>query len=363
MYSPSQPYNDLPPLPPKEELENKRVLKATVLARAALAELKGVAESIPNQHIFINAITLQEAKASSEVENIITTNDRLYQAFSTSSLEVDQATKEVLRYREALWTGHEALLGKHGIMTVNAFVDIQQRILQHNESVRRLPGTALKNPKGETVYTPPEGEDVILAKLKNLEQFLNDDDMSPFDPLVKMALAHYQFEAIHPFSDGNGRTGRILNVLYLVSKGLLNAPILYLSKYIIDNKLDYYRFLKRVTEQEDWEGWILFLLEAVRETSIQTTQKVRALKELLDWTLEEVKGKRPKIYSKELIESLFEQPYCRIGKLVDNKLASRNTASKYLNQLTEIGVLSLHRVGKESLYMNNRLFELLKDTP
>lgn len=362
MYSKEKPYNDLPLLPPEVALDTKAVLKAAIEARASLAELKGVAESIPNQHIFINALTLQEAKASSEVENIITTNDRLYQAFSIDSPNVDQATKEVLGYKEALWAGYQAVSQRQGLLTVKVFADIQQRILRHYEGIRKLPGTALKNAQGKVVYTPPEGEAVIRDKLKNLEAFINDETMCSDDPLVKMAIAHYQFEAIHPFADGNGRTGRIINVLYLISKGLLNAPILYLSKYVTDHKRDYYTLLRGVTESGDWESWVLFMLKAVRLTSIQTMKKVRSVKELVDWTSGEVKAQNPKIYSKELVELLFEQPYCRISDLVDAKLASRNTASKYLNQLADMGILSIHKVGKENLYLNQRLFDLLRDT-
>ena len=355
-----QPYNDLPELPPEAELETPAVLKAAIGANRALAELKGKAESIPNQSILINSIILQEAKASSEIENVITTNDRLFEAFSAGNSSYDPQTKEVLRYRGALWKGFNALA--ECPLSSALFVDLVQTIKQDEAGIRDTPGTVIANPyTKKIIYWPPEGEERIRRLLANLEEYISEpEDATDIDPLVKMAVIHYQFEAIHPFDDGNGRTGRILNILFLVLKDLLNLPILYLSDYIISNKPDYYRLLREVTEQGAWEPWILFMLDAVHTTARETMQKIDGIRSLLEETVEEAKNSLPgRVYSKELIELLFEQPYCKIKFLVDRGIARRQTAGDYLKELEKAGFLKSKQVGRETLYLNIRLYSLL----
>ncbi|MCX6345444.1 MAG: Fic family protein [Armatimonadetes bacterium] len=353
-----KPYNDLPELPPRQDLETKVVLKKTVSAGRALAELKGLGETIPDQGVLINSIVLQEAKASSEIENVVTTNDALFRALaSASSVNVDPATKEVLRYREALWTGFQDLV-RRDLLTTNAFVEIANTIKKNQSDVRNIAGTVLSNPAtGDVIYTPPEGEDIIRRKLKNLESYIHAPD--GVDALVKMAVIHYQFEAIHPFSDGNGRTGRIINILYLVQQGLLDVPVLYLSRFIIENKSEYYRRLREVTEQQAWEPWILYMLDAVEETAIFTRKRMIDIRDMLNWTIEFVRLQLPKVYSKELVELLFKQPYTKGQLLVDANLAKRQTAAIYLRELERVGVLRGLKLGKEKIYLNVRLFDLL----
>ncbi|HKI45360.1 MAG TPA: Fic/DOC family N-terminal domain-containing protein [Balneolales bacterium] len=353
------PYNDLPLLPPDQAIESASVLKSAITANRTLAELKGRADIIPNQSILINSIILQEARASSEIENIITTNDRLFEAFTAADQDYDPHTKEVLRYREALWMGYRKLRD-HSLLTANLFIDIVQTIKQNQDAVRKDSGTVIANPgTKQIIYTPPEGEPVIRELLSNLEKFINDDS-DGLDPLVKMAVIHYQFEAIHPFSDGNGRTGRIINILYLVQKELLTLPILYLSDYIINHKSEYYRKIREVTEKGAWEPWILFVLDAIRMTADETMQKIESIKELLARTIEEAREKLPaRVYSKELIELLFEQPYCKVRLLVDKGIAKRQTAAEYLKELENIGILRSKQVGRENLYLNVPLYGLL----
>lgn len=357
-FDPHKPYNDLPPLPPKREIETKVVLKKCISANRAIAELKGLGQTIPNQALLVDSLILQEAKASSEIENIITTNDALYKAFTASTSRIDPATKEVLRYREALWEGYNQLK-RRPVMTTNLFINIVQIIKQNQAGIRKTSGTAVVNEStGKVIYTPPEGEDIIREKLKNLEEFIHaEDDM---DPLVKLALIHYQFEAIHPFTDGNGRTGRIINILFLTFKGLLNLPVLYLSKAIIERKSEYYRLLREVTEKEQWEPWILFMLEAIEETAEFTRERIIAIRDLMEETMQKARQELPRrVYSKELIEILFRQPYCKIAFLVDAGIAERKTAAEYLNELEKIGILKSQKVGKENLYLNWRLYDLL----
>ncbi|MHB2153728.1 Fic family protein [Calditrichota bacterium GD2] len=355
---PLKPFNELPLLPPGKEVETRPVLKKAITANRVLAELKGLGLTIPNQAMLIDSLILQEAKASSEIENIITTNDALYRAFAVATGKIDPATKEVLRYREALWEGYR-LLKQDNLLTTNLFIRLVQ-IIKHNQAgIRKTTGTKIINDAtGEVVYTPPEGENVIREKLKNLEAFIHAEN--EMDPLVKLALIHYQFEAIHPFSDGNGRTGRIINILFLVQQGLLELPVLYLSKAIIERKGDYYRLLREVTENGQWEPWILFMLQAIEETADFTRRRILAIRELMDEVEEEVKKKLPKrIYSKELIEILFRQPYCKIAFLVKAGIASRNIAAGYLKELVKAGILKPYKAGNEMLYLNWRLFELL----
>lgn len=353
----TRPYNDLPLLPPQAELETKAVLKQAIAANRTLANLRGLAAQIPNQGMLINSIVLQEARLSSEIENIVTTNDELYRANADPEGHTDPHTKEILRYRQALNHGYRELASKP--LTTNLFIDIVRLIKQVDLGVRRVPGTELKNANGDVVYTPPEGEAIIRDKLANLEQFIHAQD--DLDPLVKMAVMHYQFEAIHPFEDGNGRTGRILNLLYLVEQGLLDIPVLFLSRYIIANRAAYYEGLRGVTEQQDWEIWLLFMLRAVESTAQETFDQVTRIRELMEYTRAEIQEKAPSIYSKELVEVIFMQPYTKIQFLVDARIAKRQTASSYLQTLATLGFLRSSKQGRERYYINDALFaELVK---
>jgi len=340
------------------DVETNRILKRAIAANRALAELKGLGKTIPNQTILINSLILQEAKASSEIENVITTNDALFKAFTAKTGQIDPATKEVLRYREALWQGF-GTLRKMNILNTNLFVSIVQTIKKNEAGIRKTPGTVISNSStGEVIYTPPDGEKIIRDKLKNLEDYIHDEDK--IDPLIRMAVIHYQFEAIHPFSDGNGRTGRIINILYLVLCGLLELPVLYLSKAIIQDKQEYYTLLRQVTEKGKWEPWILFMLEAIRHSAEFSRNQVVSILHLMQETVEKAKRELPpRVFSKELIELLFHQPYCKIGFLVDSGIASRNIASNYLRELERIGILKKESVGKETLYLNWKLFDIL----
>ncbi len=359
MFNPD-PYNELPLLPPGNDVITKKVLAKAIVANKALAELKGIAGIIPNQTIILNTLTLKEAKDSSEIENIFTTQDELYRAFSTDNASINPAVKEILSYREALWQGFE-LIKKKKLITSREIVKIQEVLAKNNAGIRSQPGTALKNGRtGETVYTPPFGKDIIEKKLKNLEEYINTDDDGT-DPLIKMAIIHYQFETIHPFYDGNGRTGRILNVLYLIHRELLDLPILYLSSFIIKNKSDYYNGLTDVRTKKAWESWIIYMLDSVEYTAKDTTKTIKSIKTLLDKTIEKVKKELPKIYSRELVEILFHQPYIKISHLVEHGIIARQQGSVYLKQLESIGILSSKKVGREMIYVNNNLFKLLKE--
>ncbi|MDO8303158.1 MAG: Fic family protein [Sedimentisphaerales bacterium] len=358
-FDPAMPYNTLPLLPPKADIESKATLKKCITANRALAELKGVGELIPNQTILINSIPLQEAKFSSEIENIVTTNDLLYRAAASPDSRTDPQTKEVLHYRAALKKGCDLIAKKP--LSTNVIIDVCSCLLDRQITVRKIPGTCVANPTSkEVIYTPPTGEAVIRDKLGDLERFIHADDI--FDPLVRLAITHYQFEAIHPFHDGNGRTGRILNILYLIENKLLDIPVLYLSRYIIENKKQYYSLLRGVTEKQDWEPWILYMLDAVEVTAIQTTNKIRRIYGLLEETVEFCKKNLPVgIYSKELIEMIFIQPYCKIKFLVDADIAKRQTASKYLQELERVGVIAQTRAGREVIYINPKLVKLLSE--
>lgn len=350
------PYNELPQLPPLIELETKAVLKRCITARAALAALKQAAELIPNQTMLINTIPLLEAKDSSEIENIVTTTDMLFQYAQGSDNQADNATKEALRYRTALYSGFRSLQMRP-LCTATA-VEICRTLKAVDMDIRRVPGTQLANDKtGEVVYTPPDGETRLRDLLANWERFLHNE--TDIDPLVRMAAAHYQFEAIHPFADGNGRTGRVINILFLIQQELLTLPILYLSRYIIANKADYYRLLLAVTREQAWEAWLLFMLQAVEETSQWTTAKIAAIRSLVEMTIVHVKVNAPKIYSRELVDVIFEQPYCRIGNLVEKEIAGRQSASRYLKELVSIHVLREIQVGKEKIFIHPKLMQLL----
>lgn len=355
-WHPERPYNDLPPIPPGESLETRTVLRACVEARAALAGLKHAAESIPNQAMLINTLPVLEAQASSEVENIVTTADRLFENLHAEK-NADPATKEALRYRRSLMDGFRAL-DEFPLCTRTAEV-ICTTIKGIEMRVRKVPGTKLANAgTGETIYTPPEGEAVIRELLAGWERFIHEE--REIDPLIRMAAAHYQFEAIHPFTDGNGRTGRVLNSLFLIQADLLTLPILYLSRYIIEHREDYYSRLIAVTREEAWEPWLLYMLEAVRETSVRTLDKIGAIRQLHENIRGRVAAELPKIYTRELIDVIFEQPYCRIENVVTAGIAKRQTASRYLKALAELGLLESRRVGREQIYLNPALLSLLR---
>ncbi len=355
-----QPFNQIPLLPPAVDLEPPGILKQCIAASRALAGLKEAAQILPNQEVLIQTLPLLEAQASSEIENIVTTTDELFK-HPTVTGNMDPATKEALRYRSALLEGFGALSDRP--LTTGTAEKICSIIKDKPMTVRRVPGTQLMNDRtGEVIYTPPVGEDHLRALLANWEKFLHEH--VEIDPLVRMAVMHYQFEAIHPFTDGNGRTGRVLNSLFLIEQKLLNLPILYLSRYIIRHKTDYYRLLRGVTRDEAWEPWILYILKGVEETSVWTTGKIHAINELLQATTKYCRSKLPKkTYSKELVELLFEKPYCRIGNVVDAGLAKRQTASEYLKELSAIGILEERAEGREKLYLNTRLWKLLTQEP
>lgn len=354
-----KPFNTLPFLPPpKEKIETVSVFRELVKASVALAELKGLANTLPNPNILLNAVILKEARASSEIENVITTQDKLYQALSAKGMQVDAATKEVLRYREATLHG-VYIIQKKGFLNTNAIIAIQKVLEENNAGIRKLPGTALRNAaSGKVIYTPPDNYDIILGLMKNLEGYLNEkDDLSP---LVKLAVQHYQFESIHPFYDGNGRTGRIINVLYLIMHGLLESPILYLSGYIIGHKADYYRLLQEVRLKDNWEEWVLYILKGIEQTAKETISQIKQINLLFIKNQESIKASTTLTYNKELLEILFEHPYCKIDYLTDRLGISRITASKYLKELEKLEILHSKKVWKEILYINTELFELLK---
>ena len=356
-FDPKTPYNELPELPPPaDRIETREILKHCIDARVALAELKQAAELIPNSAVLVNALPLLEARASSEIENIVTTTDKLFEYMDIAEDKADPATKEALRYRTALFEGTKMVRRK--MLTVDMAIQICSIIKGVELDIRAESGTTLKSRiSGEVIYTPPEGQKLLQSKLENWAAFMHEHD--EIDPLVRMAVQHYQFEAIHPFVDGNGRTGRVLNILFLVDLGLLDSPILYLSRYIIQNKAAYYRLLQKVTREQDWGSWILFVLQGVQETCNWTTDKIKAIRELMEHTAQYTQAQLPKTYSWELVEVLFKQPYCRIGNLVDAGIAKRQTASVYLKQLCDIGVLKEFRSGRETLFVHPKYIELL----
>ncbi|MCK5537509.1 MAG: Fic family protein [Bacteroidales bacterium] len=344
-------------LPLKRDIETKAILKKTISANRVLAKLNGVAKIIPNQAILINSLILQEAKDSSEIENIITTHDELYQS-SIDIENITHATKEVQSYSRALLKGFE-LVKKQSLLLTRHIVDIQQELEGNNAGIRKQIGTVLKNQAtDEVIHTPPQSETIIRELLKNLEQYINTQD--EVDPLIKMAVIHYQFESIHPFYDGNGRTGRIINILYLVLNDLLDLPILYLSSYIIKHKTDYYRLLQEVRTKENWDEWILYMLEGVEQTALRQTKLINDIKELMDSTKEKLKSELPKIYSKDLLEILFMHPYTKISMLTDNLGITRKTASSYLSQLEDIGIMNSIKLGRSKFFVNKKLFILLQ---
>lgn len=349
----------LPQLPPPVNLETIPILKELAKATRSLAELKGYADTIPNKHMLINAVLLNESKDSSAIENIVTTHDEIFQAMAVSP-GYSAESKEVINYRRALWYGYQQIKTK-GFLTTNLMIEIQAIVEGNNAGLRKLPGTVLRNAAtGETIYTPPAGEAEILDLMSNLEVYINEMDQEP-DPLIRLAIIHYQFETIHPFYDGNGRTGRILNILYLVLSGLLDSPILYLSSYIIRSKGDYYELLQAVRIHGQWEEWIIYILRGITETAVETLQLVKKINSEIEKMTLEIKDRLPKLYSKELIDQLFFEFYTKTSHLQKALTVSRKTASGYLTLLEQEGFLVSDKIGRERIYQNKRLFDLVKE--
>ena len=366
-YDRNIPYNQLPPLPPATALyQDKDLVDKLTLASRRLAELKGLASTLPNQSIFVNTIALREAKASSAIENIFTTDDELYRSLSYQEDDyMDGPAKEILHYREALWKGYQDIVSSKS-MTLGTIIDVYREIKRSHDGIRPYQAEVVIKKRGwgslvaETVYTPPRGKGVVEKKMAELLDFLNDDEKYPIDPLLKMAMSHYQFEAIHPFRDGNGRTGRVLCLLYLKQKNLLDLPILYLSAYILQNKDEYYNKLYGITGTMLWKPWIMYMLEAVSQTAEYTTDKILRIKALMEKTREIMLKNRLAVARMD-VPKLFEQPYIRPKNLLSDKIKSINTAKKYLTELESLGMLSKDKVGKEFIWFNTELMDILSD--
>lgn len=337
--------------------ETPMILKKLASSSRCLAELKGIAGTIPNQGILINTLGLQEAKDSSEIENIITTHDELFKDDVLPEGFANPAAKEVLRYRQALRVGFEQVR-RNGLLTANHILEIQAELERNNAGFRKLPGTTLKDGSGNIIYSPPQDTEEIMALMSELERFINDSELFAADPLIKMALIHHQFESIHPFYDGNGRTGRILNVLYLVKEGLLDIPVLYLSSHIVRTKSDYYRLLQIVREEDRWEDWVLYMLEAVEKTAVQTIATIQAIKATLQDYKYRIRAQH-KFYSHDLINNLFTHPYTKIEFMQRDLQVSRITATKYLEALTESGFVQKQKMGRANYYVNIALNAIL----
>lgn len=346
----------LPILPPKQEIETTAILKQLSQSHRYLAELKGTSKSIPNESILINTLTLQEAKDSSEIENIVTTHDELYK--ENIAIHTNPATKEVYNYAQGLKLGFE-IVRKEKLLLNKHILVIQKELLENNAGFRTQGGTKLVNSQGQTVYTPPQTKEEVLELMANLEKFINDNEFSNLDPLIKMAIIHYQFESIHPFYDGNGRTGRIINILYLVLQGLLDIPILYLSRYITQNKAEYYQVLQGVRTKNDWEHLILYFLKSVAVTAMQTIDLITNINNLMQEYKTDIQTKLPKIYSQDLINNLFRNPYTKIEFLEQELKISKRTAQNYLDNVAKNGFLEKIKVGKSNYYMNNALIKVL----
>ncbi|NOT50035.1 MAG: Fic family protein [Chitinophagaceae bacterium] len=346
-------------LPLKKDVETKPVLRKAASARGALAELKGIITSIPNENILLETLALREARESSAIENIISTFAEVYQSNLFASQFASPAAKEVHQYAQALRTGF-GLVKKHGLLTNNFILQMHEIIEQNNAGFRKLPGTKLLNDKtGAIIYTPPQDHKTITRLMNNLEQFINDDKMMDADPLIKMAIIHHQFETIHPFYDGNGRTGRIISILYLVQKGLLHLPVLYLSRYIIRHKNDYYRLLQKVRETGKWEEWILYMLDGVEQTATESVKLIGNIKKLMQEYKQTIRTELPKLYSQDLLNNLFKYPYTKIEFLERDLEVSGRTATRYLEALIEKGLVKKQRVGRDNFYLNESLFQLL----
>lgn len=356
MYDPQRAHNELPKLPPKTDVETRTVLKRWGLARTALAELRLAGQTLPDQSVLMNAIPLLEAKDSSEIENIVTTNDALFREASLGDEDGDPGAKEALKYRAALYHGLASIKGRP--LSTRTATEICQMITGLQLDIRAVPVNLRNKHMGDIIYTSPQGEAVLRELLSNWDKFLHND-ADGLDPLIRMAILHYQFEAIHPFPDGNGRTGRILNVLYLIEHGLLDLPTLYLSRYILRTRGEYYNLLERVTSHGEWEQWVIYMLTAVETTSQWTTKKIGAIRALLDETSAFVKSEIPKTYSRDLVNLVFIQPYCRITNLVDRGIAKRQSASVYLKELSRIGVLHEEKIGREKIFLHRKYLDLL----
>ncbi|MDO9212855.1 MAG: Fic family protein [Methylococcales bacterium] len=349
------------PLPLEQDIETKAVLKKLSKANTALAELKGVAASIPNESILINTLALQEAKDSSAIENIITTHDDIYRSDSITQDFASIAAKEVHSYAAALRYGFEQVRTQ-GLLTNSHILHIQATIEENSAGFRKLSGTALKNDAtGEVVYTPPQHPDEIIALMTNLERFINDDELCDWDALTKMAVIHHQFESIHPFYDGNGRTGRIINILYLVKQDLLKIPILYLSRYINQHKADYYHLLQATRDTDDWQPWLLFMLDGIEQTARATIVLVGSIKTMMIAFKQKMRDELPKIYSQDLLNNLFRHPYTKIDFIMSELGVSRITATRYLDELIRIELLVKRKIGRENYYINTALYELLSN--
>jgi Fic family protein len=353
------PFNELPNLPPEDFQESKEIFRHLAKASRHLGELNGLCVSLPDPQLLINTIVLQESKDSSAIENIVTTQDELYKA-ATEEGTASHAAKEVLSYREALYAGLEKMQAQKNLLLTNTMIDIVQTIKQNKSGIRNTPGTALKNAiNGEVIYTPPCCEEVLREKLAALEIFINDQEASPLDPLIKIAFIHYQFEAIHPFADGNGRTGRIVNALYLVKQDLLSQPVLYLSSYIVKYKIEYYQLLRGVTEKNNWHDWIMFMLSALIETAQLTTMKIRNMLSLKEETEKKMKQALGSSFNHDLLQLMFTLPYLKIELLEKRELAHRQTASTWLKKLTDAGIVKPQKTGRTTYFINYKLMELL----
>ncbi len=356
-----QPYNDLPDLPPRVDFYQPVIVRALATAARYLGELNGLCATLPDSLLLLNTLVLQESRDSSAIENIVTTQDELYRA-SLNEIPGNSSAKEVLSYREATYVGLARMKAQHNLIVTNTLIDVVQTIKHNQATIRQTPGTNLRNAAtGDVMYTPPYCDDIIREKLAALEQFINTADPEGPDPLIKLALIHHQFEAIHPFLDGNGRTGRILIALYLVQQQLLPQPVLYLSRYINVYRTDYYRLLRQVTEQQAWTEWIVFILTGIAQTAQLTMSKIRRILELMHTVEREAREALRTSYNPDLLRLMFAQPYLKVDFLVRNKLAHRQTAAVYLKKLAEVDVLMLNTIGRTTYYVNQRLINILTD--
>ncbi|MYB00166.1 Fic family protein [Candidatus Poribacteria bacterium] len=358
-FDPNIPWNDLPELPPAADIESREILKTCISAMTELSRANALVKTLPNEAVLINTLPLQEARRSSEIENIVTTNDDLYRAIASDRNQVDSNTKEVLHYREALWDGVRSIR-EGSTLDIQLFEQICARIFDEPMKVRSGPVVIENRATQQLIYRPPTGYGNLIRLLTNLERFINDKT-DGLEPLVKMAVMHYQFEAIHPFMDGNGRTGRILNILYLVHQGLLDVPILYLSRFLIQNRDAYYQYLREVTENGNWEQWILYILKAVEQTSRDTADKIEAINHLMDNVMIKAQGKTKAIEREGFVDLLFKWPYCKIGIVAQELACNRITATRYLSTMVELDLLEQVKVGRENYYINRDLIELLSE--
>ena len=358
-FNPNTPWNDILELPPAADIESRDILKACISASSELTRANALVKMLPNEAVLVHTLPLQEARRSSEIENIVTTNDELYRAMTTNESQISPATKEVLRYREALWEGIDSLRARSTLNTP-LFERICSRIRNVETNVRRSEVKIKDTSVQQVIYTPPTGYENLIRLLTNLEHFINGNG-DELQPLVKMAVIHYQFEAIHPFTDGNGRTGRILNILYLIHQGLIDVPILYLSRFFIQNRPEYYRYLREIMEDGKWQQWILYILEAVTQTSRDTARTIEAINVLINDVITKARGKTKVIEREGFVDLLFKWPYCKIGIVQSELECSRITAAKYLNEMADLGLLKRLKFGREYYYINTSLMELLAE--